>query len=58
MGAGERFGGTITATMSTLYRPMVQKGLPAPDLIKLDLQGFELEAMKGGDRRVRRLRTR
>lgn len=45
---GKPFGKSVAVTMTTLDRLIAQHALPAPDLIKLDLQGYELEALKGG----------
>lgn len=44
----ERFPGRVVQVpMTTLDRLIEQRGLPWPDLIKLDLQGFELKALRG-----------
>jgi FkbM family methyltransferase len=45
---GRPYGQTTTATMATLDRLVEQQKLPWPDLVKLDLQGYELEALRGG----------
>lgn len=47
---GENFGHLETAQMTTLDRIFETTGLPMPDFIKLDLQGAEVEALKGGTR--------
>jgi FkbM family methyltransferase len=47
---GRSYGRTTTATMTTLDRLVEQQKLPSPDLIKLDLQGYELEALRGATR--------
>jgi FkbM family methyltransferase len=44
---GEKFGETKLAPMTTIDALVQKLGLPWPDLIKLDLQGFELEALRG-----------
>jgi hypothetical protein len=36
--------------MTTLDRLVSKMGLPDPDLIKLDLQGYELECLRGASR--------
>jgi FkbM family methyltransferase len=47
----DRGGGTkVSAPMTTLDALVQKLGLPDPDLIKLDLQGYELEALKGASR--------
>ena len=43
-------GRRVSAPMTTLDALVQQLGLPDPDLIKLDLQGFELECLKGATR--------
>src|SRR5262249_5778065 len=35
---------------------VAQEHLPGPDLIKLDVQGFELEVLRGGTRTLKRAR--
>jgi FkbM family methyltransferase len=45
--AGQRFGQTSTVPMTTLDAVVRKLNTPWPDLIKLDLQGFELEALRG-----------
>lgn len=40
----------VAAPMTTLDRLVAKLGLPDPDLIKLDLQGYELECLKGASR--------
>jgi len=44
---GQSFGRTLKTRMSTLDALITEFGLPWPNLIKLDLQGFEIEALKG-----------
>jgi FkbM family methyltransferase len=44
---GRAFGETRTVEMTTLDDLVAKLKLPWPDLIKLDLQGFEMEALKG-----------
>lgn len=48
--AGRPYGHASRAHMTTLDALVEREGLPPPDLIKLDLQGYELEAMKGAKR--------
>ena len=48
--AGQPYGRTATATMTTLDRLIERQKLPWPDLIKLDLQGYELEGLGGATR--------
>jgi FkbM family methyltransferase len=48
--SGKPFGRTTLAKMTTLDRLIEEHKLPWPDLIKLDLQGYELEALRGGGR--------
>ena len=40
----------VAASMTTLDELVAKLALPDPDLIKLDLQGYELEALKGAPR--------
>ena len=47
---GQPFGRSVTHPVTTIDRLFETTGWPLPDLIKLDLQGFELEALKGGAR--------
>ncbi|MGH7176677.1 MAG: FkbM family methyltransferase [Tepidisphaeraceae bacterium] len=44
---GLAFGKTVTLPMTTLDALIAKLKLPWPDLIKLDLQGFELDALRG-----------
>ena len=44
---GQPFGKIVAHPVTTIDRLFETTGLPLPDLIKLDLQGFELEALKG-----------
>ena len=37
----------ISCTTQTLDTVLAQAGMPQPDLVKLDVQGFELEVLKG-----------
>ena len=46
-GTGNAFGKTVKADMTTLDELVRSKKLPWPDLIKLDLQGAELQALAG-----------
>lgn len=39
---------TVTKQMQTLDALMEKQNLPAPDFMKLDTQGYELEILKGG----------
>jgi FkbM family methyltransferase len=45
--AGE---GDQVAEMRTLDGLIAEERLPAPDLLKLDVQGYELEVLRGGER--------
>ncbi len=49
----EEFGiteiGEAEVPITTLDGYVSRSGLPLPDLIKLDLQGYELEALRGGE---------
>jgi FkbM family methyltransferase len=47
---GQDWGKKISTPMTTLDALVAKLGLPDPDLIKLDLQGYELEALKGASR--------
>ena len=47
---GADFGVTTTAPMTTLDDLIVRTKVPQPDLIKLDLQGYELDALRGATR--------
>jgi len=47
---GDSFGQTTRHPITTLDKLIERKGLPQPDLIKLDLQGAELEALRGAPR--------
>ena len=49
-GPDRQRGRTVTAPMTTLDTLVQKLQLPDPDLIKLDLQGFELECLKGAAR--------
>src|SRR5436309_3230215 len=44
---GQAFGKTSTSPMTTLDALVKKLAVPWPDLIKLDLQGFELDALRG-----------
>lgn len=48
--SGREWGKKVTAPVTTLDALVSKLGLPDPDLIKLDLQGFELECLKGASR--------
>jgi FkbM family methyltransferase len=48
--SGQPFGRTVRYPMSTIDHLVEQYKLPWPDLIKLDLQGAELEALRGASR--------
>ena len=37
----------VSCTVQTLDAVLAQAGMPAPELIKLDVQGYELEVLKG-----------
>jgi len=37
----------VSCTMKTLDDVLAQAGMPAPELMKLDVQGYELEVLKG-----------
>lgn len=41
------FGQRTTTPMTTIDALVAKTGVPQPDLIKLDLQGFELDALRG-----------
>ena len=47
---GKEWGTKTTAPITTLDSLITKMGLPDPDLIKLDLQGFELECLRGASR--------
>ena len=47
---GNDWAHKTTAPMTTLDALMTRLGMPHPDVIKLDLQGCELEALKGATR--------
>jgi FkbM family methyltransferase len=47
---GQEWGKKVTAPMTTLDALITKMQLPDPDLIKLDLQGYELECLKGATR--------
>jgi FkbM family methyltransferase len=47
---GQRFGTPRTCRMTRLDDLVEESGLRSPDLIKLDLQGGELEALRGATR--------
>lgn len=42
-----------TIPVTTLDKDAEEKGLPAPDLIKIDIEGWELQALKGATRLLR-----
>jgi hypothetical protein len=46
----ENASGNSQAPMRSLDSLVESDGLPPPDLIKIDVQGFELEVLKGGER--------
>jgi len=48
--SGETFGQTVEAPVTTLDSLIEDHGLGWPDLIKLDLQGAELDCLKGAPR--------
>lgn len=50
LGTGNSFGESVQVTTTTLDDLVVEKRFPSPDLIKLDLQGAELEALRGAER--------
>src|SRR5439155_5570854 len=47
---GKEWAKKITKPMTTLDSLLTQRGLPDPDMIKLDLQGYELQALEGASR--------
>jgi len=47
---GQTFGTVRKVEMTTLDALITKLSLPWPDLIKLDLQGFELEALSGANK--------
>jgi FkbM family methyltransferase len=49
-------GGSVTAPMIVLDELMAQGEIPAPEFMKLDVQGFELEVLKGGAHALRTCR--
>lgn len=50
LGSGKPFGQSVKIKTTTLDDLILQMHLPWPDFIKLDLQGAELEALKGAVR--------
>ena len=40
--------GTLVVSMETIDSLSRERSMPPPDLLKLDIQGFELEALRGG----------
>jgi FkbM family methyltransferase len=48
--AGREWGKKVIAPVTTLDALITKLGLPEPELIKLDLQGAELEALRGATR--------
>ena len=52
--AGGDWGKKVTAPVTTLDALVTRMQLPDPDLIKLDLQGYELECLKGAARCLQR----
>jgi FkbM family methyltransferase len=50
LGTGKPFGQSVQIKTTTLDDLVAEMHLPFPDLIKLDLQGAELEALKGASR--------
>lgn len=47
---GAEWGRKVTAPITTLDALVTKMGLPDPDLIKLDLQGAELDCLRGAPR--------
>jgi FkbM family methyltransferase len=47
---GREWGQRVTAPVTTLDALITKMNLPEPDLIKLDLQGHELECLRGATR--------
>jgi FkbM family methyltransferase len=47
---GRDWGKKVTAPITTLDALITKMNLPEPDLIKLDLQGYELECLRGATR--------
>jgi FkbM family methyltransferase len=48
--SGAEWGKKVTAPITTLDSLITRMGLPDPDLIKLDLQGAELDCLRGAPR--------
>jgi FkbM family methyltransferase len=53
VGADVRGAGTETVRLDTLDRQVYELGLPAPGLIKIDVEGAELHVLRGGSRVLR-----
>ena len=47
---GRAFGRVVSVPMTTINEVIEAAGWPSADLIKLDLQGYELKALAGADR--------
>jgi FkbM family methyltransferase len=45
---------TETIPIATLDQDVEENGLPVPDLIKIDIEGWELQALRGASRLLRR----
>jgi len=55
VGADAREASTVTAEMTTLDQFVSERGIASVDLVKIDVEGFELDVLQGAVRTIERL---